>query len=59
MATTKRKSVKKKSPNGTNVRINAVSFKMIKDFCDSRGYKIGAFVETAALKRVHTETTCL
>lgn len=56
---TKKKVIKKKAPNGTNVRINAVSFKIIKDFCDDRGYKIGAFVETAALKRVNAETTCL
>lgn len=52
------KSIKKviKKSVGTNVRLTDLGFKTIKTFCESRGYKIGAFVEIAALKKIATET---
>lgn len=50
------KSVKKKLSKGTNVRLSEANYLSIKEFCELRGYKIGAFVENAALKRILSES---
>ena len=47
---------KKKVYNGTNVRIADESYERIKAFCKNNGYKIGAFVESAAIKRMIRES---
>ena len=45
-----------KKPIGKNIRLSDNGFRLIKTFCDERGYKIGAFIEIAALKKIATET---
>lgn len=47
-----KKATKKKTYIGTNIRLTDAAYKQIKDFCDEHGYKIGAFVEIAALKQL-------
>ncbi len=43
------KKVIKKKSIGTNVRLSEDAFTVIKNYCAAKGYKIGAFVEKAAL----------
>jgi hypothetical protein len=45
-----------KLSKGTNVRLSENGYNTIKNFCDEMGYKIGAFVETASLKRILSES---
>ncbi len=54
---TKKKVVKKKTYDGINVRFTDKAFKVVKAFCDVKGYKIGAFCEIAALDKVKIEST--
>lgn len=54
MATSKKKSAKKEAAY-MNVRINNPNYNLIKDFCKDHGYKVGAFIETAAFNRMLRE----
>ncbi len=49
------KNVKPKVSKGTNVRLTESNYGLIKEFCKKRGYKIGAYVENAALKSIFEE----
>jgi hypothetical protein len=45
-------TTRKGDSSAVNVMINDVVHKRIKSFCDDRGYKLGAFMESASLKRM-------
>lgn len=51
-----KKSIKPKVSKGTNVRLSQDGYTTIKNYCDSVGYKIGAFVETSSIKRILLES---
>ena len=46
---------KKKPDNGSNVRFNSETYKLIKKFCDEKGYRIGKFCEMAAADKMQRE----
>jgi hypothetical protein len=53
----KKKTIKKKSYIGTNIRISDEGFEMIKTYCKRMGYKLGTFVENAAVNRILLESS--
>jgi hypothetical protein len=53
----KKKTIRKKSYVGTNVRISDEGFEMIKSHCKRMGYQLGKFVENAAVKRILIESS--
>lgn len=46
---------KKKTYAGKNIRISDEAFADIKAFVDLKGWKLGKFVETAALEKLQKE----
>lgn len=46
---------KKKSYTGRNIRISDEAFNQIKEFVDIKGWKLGRFVEDAAMEKLKTE----
>lgn len=57
--TKKVKEVKGASYSGRNVRINDKSYKLIKNYCDKKGYRIGVFFELGALEKMRAEVNSL
>lgn len=53
MAQTKEK---KKAYSGKNIRISDAAFSDIKAYVDTKGLKLGKFVETAAIEKLQKET---
>lgn len=47
--------LKKKTYEGKNIRISDSAFAEIKAFVDFKGWKLGKFVESAALEKLQKE----
>lgn len=46
---------KKKNYNGRNVRLSDEAFEKIKAFVDLKGWKLGRFVEDAAIEKLQKQ----
>ncbi len=47
--------VEKTKDKGKNIRFSSEGHQTLKDYCDKKGYNLGAFCESAALDRMKRE----
>lgn len=52
-----KKAVSIVKEKGKNITINSKSHELLKNFCKSKGYNLGAFCEIGALAKMQSEVT--